>query len=248
MVACYRVHQNCEAVGQKFGLSRMAVRAVLVRLGVKLRNKKNSIPKGRDERIVRLYESGLSALKIGPMVGLAQLSVYDVLIRMGVKRRPPNSYVGHPEWYLKRQKQVKAVAHLYGTPRYPTAAALARRVGLPQQAVRIHLLELGVWKSTQKWKHRLTPEVVRQIKADLVAETRTFAEIAERHSASPVQVNAIAHGRCWIDVPWPAGTRYRPRGRGFWGSSVGFHQRDEDVLADGVRRGRGKAIKRGGRL
>jgi transposase len=217
----YEKYRNCATVAKEIGTTRTIVRAILLRMGIKVESRRS--PKERDDLIVKLYESGMSAVSIAPLVGMKGTSAFEVLYKRGIKRRGVGRYKGYhtPEWYAEHE-QVKKVAHLYETKKYPSAEALAALIGIQGQAMRRHLRILGIYKEGTKWTTRLDAKTVKKIKAELVAEKFTLAKIAERYRVSPGHIAAIAHEREWVEVPWPKGKKYRRRGHGFWAGRLGY--------------------------
>lgn len=199
----------------------------------------------RDERIVSLYQSGMTLKAVGARVGMTWDGVRRVLVREGVPRKPPGWYPAKPNHrFLQARELVRPVASLYDTGPGTSAVDLARITGLNPHTVRRHLVALGVrMRNGAGAGSALDARRVREIKAELLRGGLTFDALASHYGVSKGVIAGIATDRTWKHVPWPRGRRYSRRKHGrpkkLTGADV---KRIKALLATGTKRLRDIAV------
>lgn len=86
LIVAYQGGATVYQLGQRFGISRKTVAAILKRHGIKMRMGGLS-PKQIDEA-VKLYEAGWSLARIGDRMGVNDKTVWSRLVERGVRMRP----------------------------------------------------------------------------------------------------------------------------------------------------------------
>ncbi|MGQ4268610.1 hypothetical protein [Nocardiopsis changdeensis] len=87
LIAAYRSGMNVYKLGERFGITRQTVSAILKRHGVEIR--KRGLSEEEIDEAVQLYAQGWSLTRIGKQFGVDSRTVRSRLMERGVKRHTP---------------------------------------------------------------------------------------------------------------------------------------------------------------
>ena len=168
----------------------------------------------RNDKIERMYRSGMTSRAIAEKLGTDKSTVLRALRLRKVARRQKGAWsTGKRAEYFRYRAYALEIAPLLGTGPGTSVSAFARAEGLREDTLMKHMRRLGI-------KVRLTGntimmnEDVARIKHALIFSRRTMRDIADDYGTTQSGVSAIAQGKVWKHIPWPKGYSYRPRPTG----------------------------------
>jgi len=88
LVAMYQDGASLRQCGEKFGISLVAARKVLIKQGIDRRPTGRTPKHERNALVIETYDSGHTCAETGRIFGISPKRVHDILIYHGVARRP----------------------------------------------------------------------------------------------------------------------------------------------------------------